>query len=200
MRDEANIRQLEKLSPDFMGFIFYPKSPRYVGKDPVIPVLDDKITKVGVFVKEPAERVIELAERYELSHVQLHSGEDEAYCEIIKSKGLKILKAVSVGETFNFKTLQSFEGLVDYFLFDTAGDSYGGHGQSFHWGILNDYSLEVPFFVAGGISNDNIGQLLKLDHPQFIGVDVNSKFEDSPGLKNIEALKKLFLQVRNTEQ
>lgn len=196
MRDAQNIRELEVLKPDFMGFIFYPKSPRYVADSFNIPQLSENIEKVGVFVNETIENVLEFAEKFQLNYVQLHSHESPDYCKEIKQNGLKILKAFSVDDNSDFEQLKAFENVVDYFLFDTKGEGYGGHGTAFNWNILDKYTLNVPFFIAGGVSNDNIGLLLKYSHPMFRGVDVNSKYEISPGLKDIQALKKLFSKIR----
>lgn len=193
MSDPENIGLLEELKPDFMGFIFYPKSPRFVGEGFQMPELT--IPKVGVFVKEPLKNVLNLVEKHGLDYVQLHSDESPEYCAELKQKGIKILKAFAVDSEFDFEQLQGFEEVVDYFLFDTKGDGYGGHGTSFDWKILERYMLQVPFFVAGGVSNDNVTELLELEHPMFFGVDVNSKYEISPGLKDIEALKQLFLKI-----
>jgi phosphoribosylanthranilate isomerase len=195
MRDAKNIESLAELDPDFMGFIFYPKSPRYVGQID-IPELPENIKKIGVFVKETIADVIEIAQKHDLSGVQLHSDETPENCAEIRKTGLLVIKAFAVDSAFNFEDLKPFEDHVDYFLFDTKGDGYGGHGTSFDWDILKGYTLNKPFFVAGGVSNDNIGKLQKLDHPMFRGVDVNSKYEISPGIKDIEALKQLFLTIR----
>lgn len=196
MRDAGNIRDVAELGPDFMGFIFYTRSPRYVGEDFVMPALSEGIRKTGVFVKEPVENVLRLARQYELDHVQLHSDETPGYCAEIKKAGLKILKAIAVEAPFDFEQLKAFEGQVDYFLFDTKGEGYGGHGRAFDWGILSDYEGNTPFLVAGGVSNENVGDLLKLEHPRFYGIDVNSRYETAPGVKDIEALRELFLRSK----
>lgn len=195
MREARNIREVAELGPDFMGFIFYKRSPRYVGEDFVMPVLPERTRKTGVFVKEPVENVLRLARQYGLDYVQLHSDEAPEYCEEIKHTGLKILKAFAVDAAFDFEQLKAFEGKADYFLFDTKGDGYGGYGKAFDWKILTDYAGNTPFFVAGGISNDNVDDLLKLEHPRFYGIDVNSRYETTPGMKDVEAVQKLFFKV-----
>ncbi len=194
MRELENIRYLEELKPDFMGFIFYPKSPRFVGEFPNVPELN--VPKVGVFVNETVENVLRFTADFKLDYVQLHGNETAEYCHEIKQHDVKILKAFAVDDKFDFEQLMAFETVVDYFLFDTKGDGYGGHGTTFDWKILDKYTIDTPFFIAGGVSNDNIGLLLKYPHPMFRGVDVNSKYEISAGLKDIEALKELFLNVR----
>lgn len=197
MRDAGNICEVAEQGPDFMGFIFYDRSPRYVGENFVLPELPEEIRKTGVFVKEPVENVIRQARKYGLSHVQLHSNETPEYCAEIKKAGLKVLKAFAVDAAFDFGHLKAFDEVTDYFLFDTKGDGYGGHGKAFDWKILSDYTGNTPFFVAGGISNDNVGDLLKLEHPLFYGIDVNSRYETAPGMKDVEAVGELLLRVRN---
>lgn len=197
MRDAGNICEVAEQGPDFMGFIFYDRSPRYVGENFVLPELPEEIRKTGVFVKEPVENVIRQARKYGLSHVQLHSNETPEYCAEIKKAGLKVLKAFAVDAAFDFGQLKAFDEVTDYFLFDTKGDGYGGHGKAFDWKILSDYTGNTPFFVAGGISNDNVGDLLKLEHPLFYGIDVNSRYETAPGMKDVEAVRELLLRVRN---
>lgn len=196
MRDAANIREVAELGPDFMGFIFYARSPRYVGEDFAMPALPEGIQKTGVFVNEPVENVLRLAGQYGLNYVQLHSDETPAYCAEIKKAGLKILKAFAVDAAFDFGQLKAFEGVVDFFLFDTKGDGYGGHGRAFDWGVLSGYEGNTPFLVAGGVSNDNIGELLKLEHPLFYGIDVNSRYEISPGMKDVGALREIFFKLK----
>ena len=199
MRQAENLQKLELLKPDFIGFIFYERSPRFVGHDYQLEGLSIATQKVGVFVNERLDKVVELAKKHGLNYVQLHGDENPAYCAKIKEQGLGILKAVAIGAEYDFESLKPFDALVDYFLFDTQGKGYGGHGVAFDWAILNSYSLETPFFVAGGISNENIDQLLELKHPQFFGIDVNSKYEISPGLKDINVLNELFLKVKQHE-
>lgn len=196
MREPANIRAVAELGPDLMGFIFYPRSPRYVGEDFVMPLLPETLKKTGVFVKTPADQVLELAQKYGLDYVQLHSDETPEYCAEMREAGLKVLKAFAVDASFDFEELKAFEGVADYFLFDTKGDGYGGHGKTFDWNILNNYTLDTPFFIAGGISNDNIGELLNYSHPMFKGVDVNSRYEVSAGVKDVAALKEMFFKLK----
>lgn len=196
MREPANIRAVAELGPDLMGFIFYPRSPRYVGEDFVMPLLPETLQKTGVFVKAPADQVLELAQKYGLDYVQLHSDETPEYCAEMREAGLKVLKAFAVDASFDFEELKAFEGIADYFLFDTKGDGYGGHGKTFDRNILNNYTLDTPFFIAGGISNDNIGELLNYSHPMFKGVDVNSRYEVSAGVKDVGALREMFLRIK----
>ncbi|MCD8541009.1 MAG: phosphoribosylanthranilate isomerase [Leadbetterella sp.] len=195
MREAGNIREVAALGPDFMGFIFYPRSPRYVGEDFVLPEVAEGIRKTGVFVNAPVEHVLRLARQYGLDYVQLHGDETQEYGAVLKDAGLKILKAFAVDASFELESLKAFEEVADYFLLDTKGDGYGGQGRPFDWNILKDYKAKTPFLVAGGISNDNIQELLKLDHPLFYGIDVNSRYEISPGLKDVGQLREAFLRV-----
>lgn len=198
MRDAGNIGEVAELGPDFMGFIFYERSPRYVGENFILPELPPAIQKTGVFVKAPAAHVARLAGKYGLEVVQLHSDESPEYCAEMKNAGLKVVKAFSVGADFDFEQVKAFEEKADYFLFDTKGDGYGGHGTSFDWSLLSDYRGMTPFLVAGGISNANVHKLLQINHPLFYGIDVNSRYEIAPGMKDPEALRALFLKLKTT--
>ena len=193
MKHESNINAVSALKPDFIGFIFYPKSPRYIGG---IGLPDVSASATGVFVNESAENVAKTIDQYYLKAIQLHGNEDAAYCSVFKTK-VTIFKAFGVDEHFDFEQLSAFVGNIDYFLFDTKTSKHGGSGQSFDWALLDKYQLEVPFFLSGGLSLDNLEAVLEIKHPQFVGVDLNSKFEIEPGLKNIDQLKKAFELIRN---
>ena len=193
MKHEANINALAALQPDFIGFIFYPKSPRYVGGSELPEV---SAFATGVFVNETAETVAATIDQYHLKAIQLHGSEDDTFCAAFKKKVI-VFKAFGVDEYFDFKQLNSFAGSVDYFLFDTKTSKHGGSGRQFDWTLLDKYKLDVPFFLSGGLSLDNLEAVSGINHPQFIGVDLNSKFEIEPGLKDIEQLKKAFELIRN---
>ncbi|ADQ18061.1 phosphoribosylanthranilate isomerase [Leadbetterella byssophila] len=196
MRDRENILALESLKPDMMGLIFYPKSPRFVQNS--IP--DISVPKVGVFVHASFEEIKAKVEEYALAYVQLHSEETPELAERVKSLGVGVIKAFGVDGDLDFSKLEEFEGSVDYFLFDTKGDQYGGHGKAFDWSILNKYQGKTPYLIAGGIDLENIDQLLSLKLSGWKGIDVNSRFELSPAIKDIQALEKLFNKVRNLAQ
>ena len=193
MKHEANINAVAALQPDFMGFIFYPKSPRYVGGGELPEV---SVSATGVFVNEKAETVAAIIDQYHLKAIQLHGSEDAAYCAAFKNRVI-VFKAFGVDEYFDFEQLNSFAGSVDYFLFDTKTSKHGGSGLQFDWTLLDKYELDVPFFLSGGLSLDNLKAVRDIKHPQFIGVDLNSKFEIEPGLKDIDQLKKAFELIRN---
>lgn len=195
MREDANIKKVLELSPDFMGFIFFQKSPRDASdllSESLIKGIPASTKKIGVFVNEDLDEILKISERYELDGVQMHGDETPEFCLQLKSNGLLVLKAFSIGEEFDFTQLGSYLDSVDIFLFDTkAKGAYGGHGITFNWDILKSYSYKKPFLLAGGISLENIENLKFLKSSALLGIDVNSKFEVKPGLKNLEKLKSL---------
>lgn len=193
MRDSGNIRQLLKLQPDYMGFIFYEKSKRFA------PELDAELLndfpsetkKVGVFVNASLEEVKGKVDRYGLDLVQLHGDESVEYVGDLFAAGIRVIKVFSVGDSFDFEQLTPYKGLVNFFLFDTKGKERGGNGVTFDWELLKAYDQSVPFFLSGGIDNENISALESLKGMNIHAIDVNSKYEIAPGLKDIEELKKL---------
>lgn len=194
MREPENIRELIELSPDFIGFIFYDKSSRYVRNKEnfeLIRSIPSNIRKVGVFVNESFDCLIEIVEHYQLDFVQLHGGESVDYCEKVKEKGIRLFKVFSVESQLNYETIKSFDGLADYFLFDTKTDKYGGSGKKFNWEILKGYKLKTPYILSGGISIEDIQEIDRNKFPGLAALDVNSKFELKPALKNISLLKEL---------
>ena len=199
MRETENIRQVLALQPDYMGFIFYEKSSRFVGDE-----LDEDLLKsfpfttrkVGVFVNAPAAYILDMYKKYELDYVQLHGEELPDFCKNLKHKGVNIIKAFSVDKDFNFGKLQNYKPYCDFFLFDTKGDQKGGNGTTFDWNILNKYDNEKPFFLAGGIDSENAHQAIEIKGLKIYSLDVNSKFEIKPGLKNIEKLEELMSIIK----
>lgn len=200
MRISQNILALAELQPDFMGFIFYPKSARYTGdilEKEILKSLPRSIQKTGVFVNESLEKVIDISKEYGLNFVQLHGDETVDFCEKLKEEGLKIIKVFSVDNSFDFSETTQFQRIVDYYLFDTKAEGgYGGHGKAFDWSILDNYEGDTPFLLAGGISLENLEELDKIKNKNFVGIDVNSKFELSPANKDIQALKELFGKIK----
>ncbi|MEA5459554.1 phosphoribosylanthranilate isomerase [Arcicella sp. LKC2W] len=199
MREAENIRQLLALQPDFMGFIFYEKSSRFVGEE-----LDEELLKsfphttrkVGVFVNATASYILENYKKYNLDYVQLHGEELPDFCRNLKLKGVNIIKAFSVDENFYFGKLQNYKPYCDFFLFDTKGQERGGNGTTFDWRILNKYDNEKPFFLAGGIDLENAHKALEIQNLKVYALDVNSKFEISPALKDIQKLDKLIKIIK----
>lgn len=195
MRDEVNIKDVLTLKPDFMGFIFYPKSPRYV-----VGILDKNILgnfpsttqKVGVFVNQSYSQLVSFGEEYHLDYFQLHGTESPELCKKIQEKGFKVIKAFSVGDEFDFEILATYLPFVNYFLFDTkAQGGYGGHGKKFNWNILQAYTYNIPYFLAGGIDLENVQNIHQLKETPLAVLDVNSKFEIEPGFKDIKKLQLL---------
>lgn len=193
MRKPENIDDLiRKVNPDWMGLIFYSKSPRYVSEEfgKVIRTMD--VPKVGVFVNESLDFVLSKIEDFNLAVVQLHGNESPEYARELKLRtSKKIWKVVSVGESIDWELLREYVGLVEYFLFDTATKSHGGSGKKFNWSVLETYPFEKGFLLSGGLDERSANEIKELSKkmPQLVGVDLNSKFEDEPGLKNIEKLK-----------
>lgn len=192
-----NIEAVAALEPDYMGFIFYGKSPRYMAdlNDGVLQDLPSAIKKTGVFVNESAENIERLVKQYDLGAIQLHGDESPEFCAAFKNKAT-VIKAFGINEDFDFTHLKAYITNVDFFLFDTKTKEYGGSGKTFDWGILDQYKLDVPFFLSGGLGPDNIEEVKNIKHPRFYGVDLNSRFEIEPGLKNIEKLEQAFAIIK----
>ena len=188
MRDKENISGLLALKPDYIGFIFYDKSKRYVADFPQIEI-PSSVKKVGVFVNETIEEIVEKANLHTLDFVQLHGNETPEYCSALSAKNIKIIKAFSVDENFDFSATKPFEKYVSLFLFDTKGNNYGGNGIKFNWELLQNYTGKIPFLLSGGISKNDSEEIKKFKHPAFLGIDINSGFELEPGLKNIKEIK-----------
>ena len=196
LREQQNIRELSELHPQWMGFIFTPTSPRYfnAAKEPAdLKSLPSSIKKVGVFVNETLESVRATVQQHGLNMIQLHGNETPEYCASLKSDGKEIIKAFSVDGNFDFATTEAYAPAVDYFLFDTKGEQFGGNGIAFNWTLLNDKRFAKPFLLSGGISPEHAEAIKNFSHPDCIGIDINSRFEISPGTKDVNAIR-LFLQ------
>jgi len=192
IREKENMMAVAALRPGMMGFIFYPGSPRYMAGTLLpenLAVLPVEIAKVGVFVDQEAEEIVTYAAAYSLNAVQLHGQEDATTCQSIRDRGYIVIKAWGIHPGFNFKLVDDYAPCCDYFLFDTAAaDKHGGTGKSFDWNILKGYGGETPFLLSGGIGAEHVQAISALHHPAFAGIDVNSRFESSPGVKNISLL------------
>ena len=198
LKEPDNIKAVADLNPDYLGFINYSASPRFIGDLPV-QVLDDlpgHLIKTGVFVNESLEMVRLLIKEYGFDAVQLHGYENPEFCEALKGM-VTVIKAFGVDTNFDFEQLSPYLGHVDYFLFDTKTDKHGGSGETFDWGILEKYKFDVPFFLSGGLSLDNLDEVLKIKHPQFYLVDLNSRFEIESGMKDIEKIKEAVNKIKN---
>jgi phosphoribosylanthranilate isomerase len=190
MRDPGNIMAVASLAPEYMGFIFYPGSKRFVGPGFHVPDnFPDTIARVGVFVDEPVLRVLEAVKTHALDMIQLHGTESPEYCQELKMKGLKISKAIPVAARSDFKNAEAYGRVVDFFLFDTKGASFGGNGVPFDWKMIQGLEIEIPFFLSGGLSPENAAEAAHVAHPNLYALDINSGVETSPGLKNIERIR-----------
>lgn len=199
LREPENIREIAALQPDYMGFIFYPNSPRFA-KNPDVSLLNAlpaSIKKAGVFVNENLENILTYIQKYDLDAVQLHGADNKRLCREIKEEAkTMVIKVFPIMASYNLKVTKEYEDTADLFLFDTKTDLYGGSGQKFNWNILHDYHGEKDFLLSGGISPDDVKAIRKIEHPKMIGVDLNSKFEIRPGLKNT-ALIRHFIEELN---
>ncbi|MDF2431808.1 MAG: phosphoribosylanthranilate isomerase [Mucilaginibacter sp.] len=195
-----NIEAVAALNPDFMGFIFYDRSPRFIDEVPgeALKNLPYSIIKTAVFVNETTEIINALIDQYHFNAVQLHGNESPDFCNSFRDK-VKVIKAFGMSEDFNLNQLIPYADKVDYFLFDTKTDIHGGSGKTFNWSVLDQYQLNIPFFLSGGLSLDNLDEIKKIRHPQFYGADLNSKFEVAPGNKNIEQLEKAFDIIKQSK-
>jgi phosphoribosylanthranilate isomerase len=198
MKYPDNILEVGAILPDYMGFIFWEKSARYFNG--VIPKLPKTIKKTGIFVNATVDEIIAKIKQHDLRAVQLHGHETVEFCELLKKnapKGIEIIKVFSIIDTFDFAVLKPFEKVCDYFLFDTKGKLPGGNGTTFDWKVLKQYPSTTPFFLSGGIGLDEmeaVNEILKTNLPVY-AIDVNSKFEIEPGLKNIELCKDAINRV-----
>lgn len=198
MRDAANINSVASLSPDYMGFIFYDRSPRScVGMQPdLVKGLPGEVTPVMVTVNMGEEDILKTAEKYGISTVQLHGQEMPEVCFSLRSRGMKVIKAMGIRTESHIDRLREYVGSVDLFLLDTLSASGGGSGRKFDWSVLEGYDLDEPFLLSGGIGEDDVERILQLRHPKLSGVDVNSRFELQPGIKDAERLSRFFNALR----
>lgn len=217
MRDADNIRAVAALGIDFLGFIFYPQSPRYTPKAiPETELIADTATtarhddiecrkpqRVGVFVDEMPQTIITHIYNDQLGYVQLHGHELPEMIDNLKRTvipdirhSLKVIKAFSIAKPDDLLQTKAYEGVADLFLFDTPTESYGGSGKKFDWQMLQAYDGHTPFLLSGGIGPEDIDRIRTFEHPQCIGIDLNSRFETVPGIKDVEALRRFTEKLR----
>ena len=189
LKHPENIKQTAELKPNYMGFIFYPQSKRFVGEDFIIPAIPSEIKKVGVFVNASATYIIDKIDQYKLDLIQLHGDEKPDFCEVFNHL-IPVIKAFGIDESFDFKKLEAYKECCSYFLFDTKTTEYGGSGKSFDKKILEKYDNSIPFFLSGGLGLEEVEKLVS-EKSKIYAIDVNSKFEIEPGLKDIKKLKQL---------
>lgn len=198
-RDAAALAAVGALEPDFLGFIFAPASPRFVGTalaPELLQRLPPNIWKVGVFVNETTENILAISRRFGLGAAQLHGQETPAQCEELSDAGLLVIKVFSVGPAVDFATLLPYVPHCDFFLFDTKGAGPGGNGTLFDWQLLAGYNLPVPYFLAGGLRLEHAAELAALRLPGLVGVDLNSGFETAPGVKDAGRVEQMLTQLR----
>ena len=195
MRDGDNIREVEQLSIDWMGFIFYPKSSRYVSEVPAY--LPTKCKRVGVFVDASTDEITKKIHDFSLDAIQLHGNEyPEQISHLLSlTSHLSIIKAFNIATAEDLKSTASYTGLADYFLFDTKGQSVGGNGEKFDWSVLSNYEGDTPFLLSGGIGPDDAARVSSFRHPKCVGIDLNSKFESSPAYKDVTTLSRFLNEI-----
>jgi phosphoribosylanthranilate isomerase len=203
LKYKDNINAIEYFPVDMMGFIFYSKSPRFVGDnldESFILTISKKIKKVGVFVNQSFDEIIDKQQKFQLDYIQLHGDEDVNFCKMLWKKGISVIKAFQIEEKFDFNQLEKYESFCCYFLFDTKTSSYGGSGKTFEWSILETYQLNTPFLLSGGIGLENIDEAFFIKHAQLSGFDMNSKLELEPGLKSVELVKSIFIKINSYDK
>lgn len=201
MRDEMNVVVISQLAPDFMGFIFYQGSKRFVGIDYIIPRFDrNKVKCAGVFVNHPINEIISITHKNKLSIIQLHGSESVEYCEQLKRElpEIDIWKVFLLDDKFDFRITQAYERSCQAFLFDSKSEGLGGSGQTFDWAILNKYSGKLPFVIAGGVGLSEVSKVKDLKNLglPILAVDINSKAETAPGMKSVEIVQKIIKEIR----
>ena len=196
MREAQNIRDVESLQKvDMMGFIFYPKSPRYLYELPAY--LPTHAHRVGVFVNEDKKVITMYADRFGLEYIQLHGKESPEYCQSLRASGLKIIKAFSVARPKDLNHVSENEKACNLFLFDTKCEQYGGSGNQFDWNILHTYNGQVPFLLSGGINCHSANALKEFNHPRLAGYDLNSRFERKAGEKDPERIRMFLNELKS---
>lgn len=211
MRDADNIRDISALGVDMIGLIFYPPSPRYVQQfssgagiiPDYAPDMGKTPLRVGVFVDDMPQNIVTRVYNYKLDYIQLHGNEPRETLENLRATidpdikpKIKIIKAISVSSAEEIKKYKEYVGAADLFLFDTKCKTVGGSGEQFDWQVLQAYDGDVPFLLSGGIGPDDAERIKNFHHPKCIGIDLNSKFEIEPALKDVEKLKQFLVKVK----
>ncbi len=188
MRDPGNIAALIALDPDFIGFIFHELSPRYCQR-PLETTIPKSIGKTGVFFNKQEDYILQKSEYFQLDYIQLHGLESPEFCQKIRQSAAPVIKAFSINDNFDFNRLEAYASSCDFFLFDASGPKAGGNGITFNWELLKKYHGTTPFLLSGGI-DENMAVIIKqINHPAFYGVDINSRFEIRPAIKDINKIK-----------
>ena len=199
LNNPGNILEINALNPDFIGFIFYKKSKRYIADildDGMLTKIPESVKKVGVFVNSPMDEVIESFHRYKLDYVQLHGDEGQEFCARLFLRQMPVIKVFKLDTWFNFRQLEAYIPFCSFFLFDKAGELPGGNGKKFSWDILKGYNYKLPFFLSGGIGPDDIEQILEVDNEMLYAIDINSKFELAPGMKDVKKVNMFMNKLK----
>ena len=198
MSEPENTKMVAELLPDYLGFIFYPGSERYAGglSARIRAEIPAFVKKVGVFVDEKEDKLKEVCADYGIGTVQLHGEESPEYCEKLAESGLLVMKVFRIGKSLDTKDILPYREACSYFLFDTQTEAYGGSGEQFNWALLKAYTLEIPFFLSGGIGPDDVDRIKHIAHPMLFGVDINSRFETATGIKDAEAVDNFITAIR----
>lgn len=195
MTEAENIRKVERLGVGMMGFIFYSKSPRCLCQMP--GYLPTRAKRVGVFVNESEENIRIHADCFGLDYIQLHGDESPEQCRSLRNKGLRLIKAFSIKQADDLNNVPAYDGLCDFYLFDTRTSGYGGSGEQFDWNLLQRYDGTTPFLLSGGIGPDSVQALREFSHPRLAGIDLNSRFETAPGIKDAKRIAHFLNQFTN---
>jgi phosphoribosylanthranilate isomerase len=198
MCEPQNIKDIANLCPNYLGLIFYEKSPRFVDNLPaeILQELPINIEKVGVFVNETEEKILQITNQYAIETLQLHGTESPEFCKQLRQQGFTIFKAFNIGKQEDIEAIDLYKNCIDLAVLDAKGKQLGGNGTSFDWALLDNYIYDIPFLLSGGISLDNISAVLALKHPKLYPIDINSKFEISAGFKDVAMVEKLLLEFR----
>lgn len=202
MREPDNIREVATTGIDWMGFIFYARSPRFIGNESdeetarIKAIRESSVRTVGVFVNATSEYMQEMAQKYTLDYLQLHGNESPEACYELQKRGYAVIKAFSIASEEDLAATVGYEGRVDYFLFDTKCNNYGGSGKQFDWSVLAAYIGQTPFLLSGGIQPESVEAIRNFRHPRFAGIDLNSGFETEPGIKNARQLKTFIEKIK----
>ena len=202
MKFPENIASVASSEVDYMGFIFYRDSKRFVGEnfnEASLECIPKNIQKIAVFVNESVTAIHKIAVKYDFDCIQLHGSESPTHCKALKVLGYTVIKAFPMDKNFNFKILKAYELVADYYLFDTPTCSFGGSGNTFSWQLLDQYDGATPFFLSGGLGLHNIYKVLKVCHPRLYGLDFNSCLEIKPGLKDIKEVQLIIHKIKKNE-
>ena len=203
LNDPLNVTAISETGVDFIGYIFYRGSVRFVGELPdkkLFSNVKNRIKRVGVFVNEDPVKVKELAEYASLDLIQLHGNESVSYCASLKDDGLKIIKTFGVGNDFDPGETDLYSEVCDFFLFDARQEKHGGAGKKFEWGLLKNYPFVKPFFLSGGIGPEDVDITPGVLNRQFFAIDINSRFEISPGIKDAGSVKNFINEIKRSDK